>query len=181
MKLPLIVFIILLSVIFFLKWRASRPKKPELPGSPEPSNPPESKKGKESGRWGGVIAWVIILAIAGAGGWYGYQYYTHTKNSLMSLPLCGGATKDFSGRKAPAKIVVKFYTQCRTRVKLPEWTRFTLDPSETVRMKFLNSSEFKTGPDSDHWLGKGVQRFFNVSGVEKPGKLEIVLYKKIKA
>lgn len=109
----------------------------------------------------------------------GSQQSSTPKDSLLSLPLCGGKTLDFSDAKVPGEVEVKFYKECRTRVKIPARTETTFEPSAMVKIKFLGGEEWVDGPDMDNLHRKEQERTFTVTGTENFGTLRILLHKKL--
>lgn len=70
MKLPLIVFGVILLVIILAKWYKNRPVKESTPA--KENGKTDTSKKKKSFPFGTIITWVIIAAIA----WFGYRYFS---------------------------------------------------------------------------------------------------------
>ncbi len=168
MKLPLIVFSILLLLIILSKWRASKPKKEKV----------EVKLG-----W---VVGIVMLAIMATGGWYGYKYITNPKPVVerdvavaKPEPVMCGATVDFTTVELPPldeKVIleVHFRQDCWTNVTLPDCASYRDDYSADAEIVFVDGAKYINGPGRHTWYGvhKGKMR---IKGLREAGVVKFYL------
>jgi len=162
MKLPLIVFFILLVAISFIKWRASRPKKLEPVPTKEPAS--DTKKEKKERKWVGTVVWIIILATVGTAGWYGYPYINQKISS-----------------KSEEKIMVVLAGNQYKSVTLPYYHWFDLFSNANFRVRLMNGKTFdflagKKYPKLDNEILGARLEFKSLTG--KTEKIQIFLRRK---